>query len=712
MNPPGTGASGSWTRNMSRAVPLGVPDHERGGIVPAPAQVYWRGIVAPFANAVLVNVNGDLPVVGVVCDRVFLLPLLHAAASTIAASALLHRRAFVILAERIDGDRFVKGTVFDVEPEPAEIRDDRVHVDAGASRNSAENPVMGDDAEHSAADVREGTQECSVETGEDRVVVFTTGRRAQFTVPPLVAHPRPAFVDLGAGAAFPLAAVAFTESLVGDDRHLEVRADDLGRARRSPQVGAVNDARAEALARELRAATRGLGLAAVGQGCVEPALPAFLDVPLGFTVSEDQHRLHGMQVKQMGRGTHYRSGAAASYCRGGGRNWAEALMRIGRIGRAVVGASLLAVVLAGCDWTAFRGGAARTGYNGGENGVTTANASSLHSVMTIPDPGPAPSAWNSNPAVASGGVYVLTTDGSYDYAERWDIATHSRSWHTLPGARSGARPAAPAIDVDHVYAAVDSDGAHVTVTSLAAATGAVTWSVTLSGFQIAGSPVVDGGKVFVATTDGNVYALDPATGATLWSRSPSGYFGQSAPAVANGVVYIGDSVLHRFWAFRAADGTTLAGWPRTDANGVGGVVAVTGGKVLSGGSNLRAYDATTGALVWTAHDGAGDITSASSAPAVANGKVYFGTSDGHLHVVDLQTGAQLSDLAGADASKSVSVTDNVLYTVGDGFHAVDPVTGAFLNGFPGVTLGVKDLEIVPANNAVVYSSGGTYVYQP
>ena len=47
------------------------------------------------------------------------------------------------------------------------------------------------------------------------------------------------------------------------------------------------------------------------------------------------------------------------------------------------------------------------------------------------------------------------------------------------------------------------------------------------------------GVVYVASDNGNVYALNASTGAKLWSYSIDGGAVCSSPAVSNGVVYVG-----------------------------------------------------------------------------------------------------------------------------------------------------------------------------
>src|SRR5436190_12923654 len=137
VKPPLIGASGSWTTSRSWRVPAGTPEKCSSGVAPRPSHVYCFGIGSPFAKTRLEICKPDagcVPVVGAtVCALTLgfddgLLPLLHAAATSTIASALLDRRTFVIVRQRIDGDRIAQFAGIDGEPETAEIRDDRVHV--------------------------------------------------------------------------------------------------------------------------------------------------------------------------------------------------------------------------------------------------------------------------------------------------------------------------------------------------------------------------------------------------------------------------------------------------------------------------------------------------------------------------------------------------------------------------------------------------------
>jgi outer membrane protein assembly factor BamB len=77
------------------------------------------------------------------------------------------------------------------------------------------------------------------------------------------------------------------------------------------------------------------------------------------------------------------------------------------------------------------------------------------------------------------------------------------------------------------------------------------WSFTTGG-AVQSSPAVAGGTVYIASLDGNVYALSAATGAKLWNFT-TGNQVISSPAVAGGTVYIG-SEDHDVYALNAVTG--------------------------------------------------------------------------------------------------------------------------------------------------------------
>jgi outer membrane protein assembly factor BamB len=294
-------------------------------------------------------------------------------------------------------------------------------------------------------------------------------------------------------------------------------------------------------------------------------------------------------------------------------------------------------------------------YFGSDDGrvyaVTAATGRRLWSVETN---GPV----RSTPAVDGGVVFVLSYDGRL-YA--LDARTGGRRWTFRTGGERafeakglhGWQPASqtfvdpfdvflssPAVADGVVYFG-SGDGR---VYAVDAATGVERWHVQ-TGDVVHASPAVVGGVVFVGSWDGDFYALDAATGAERW-RLEGGR----------------DDVLHNQVGFQSS-------------------AAVVDGVVYVGGrdSKLYALDAATGRERWR-YDNEGSWVV--GAPAVANGRVVFATSDSRrLHVLDAGTGkAVASQTGGAYMFSSPALAgDVVLIGVLNGqLDARDATTGALL----------------------------------
>src|SRR5207244_3942154 len=136
------------------------------------------------------------------------------------------------------------------------------------------------------------------------------------------------------------------------------------------------------------------------------------------------------------------------------------------------------------------------------------------------------------------------------------------------------------------------------------------WQTTLPG--LVSYPLIAQGLVFVTSGDNSapsttLYALDQQTGQTVWSQ-PLGFF--------------------RPWANAAYDN--------------GRVFAVGNDPICCSDGLLKAFDAASGGLRWTAH--LPGQYSFDSAPTAANGVVYVGGSGsgGTVYSVDESTGAVLA----------------------------------------------------------------------
>ncbi len=113
------------------------------------------------------------------------------------------------------------------------------------------------------------------------------------------------------------------------------------------------------------------------------------------------------------------------------------------------------------------------------------------------------------------------------------------------------------------------------------------WSVNLKGEEVAADMATDGQRLFLATYEGNLFALDAHTGKQQWKAKGLGKL-QAAPIVS------GDTV----------------------------IVATVPGDIVG-------YDAATGQERWRQHVGEGAV----AAPVLAGGTLYLPTDQGHLFAI-------------------------------------------------------------------------------
>jgi len=137
-----------------------------------------------------------------------------------------------------------------------------------------------------------------------------------------------------------------------------------------------------------------------------------------------------------------------------------------------------------------------------------------------------------------------------------------------------------------------------------------------TGGPIVGSPVVAGGVVYVASLDTYLYAIDRDTGKEKWkfkSRMPIA----STPAIGDQTIYFVSST----GALAAID--LASGQPKW--------VFATEYERKFEAKNLHGYPPAAQSI-----PDAWDVFI--SSPALANGKVYFGSGDGNVYAVDAKTG--------------------------------------------------------------------------
>jgi outer membrane protein assembly factor BamB len=176
------------------------------------------------------------------------------------------------------------------------------------------------------------------------------------------------------------------------------------------------------------------------------------------------------------------------------------------------------------------------------------------------------------------------------------------------------------------------------VYALRVSDGAIMWEYATGG-QVASTPAVADGLLFVGSTDKNVYALDNADGKSRCSpvgRFLTGSRVRTTPVVAGFAVYAGSQ----------------------DKN-VYALNAGTGNKLWN-----YALHAATGARIWS-YPASGDQVS--WRVAVADGVVYAGSLDGNVYALRAAIGQKLWQYAtNGPVNSELVLADGVVYVGCDG----------------------------------------------
>lgn len=174
------------------------------------------------------------------------------------------------------------------------------------------------------------------------------------------------------------------------------------------------------------------------------------------------------------------------------------------------------------------------------------------------------------------------------------------------------------------------------------------------------SAVIDRGRVFIGSDDGNVYAIDLANGKKIWSFQTQGAV-EATPCLFNQSVLVGssDSFLY---ALDAETGDLK--WKYKTGGKILGSVnyahleeqSASSALILVGSydNKLHCVDFVTGNVVWTYETD----SYINGAAAVADGKAIFGGCDGIIHIVSVVDGEEITAIeAEAYIAASVASTD-------------------------------------------------------
>lgn len=181
-----------------------------------------------------------------------------------------------------------------------------------------------------------------------------------------------------------------------------------------------------------------------------------------------------------------------------------------------------------------------------------------------------------------------------------------------------------------------------------------------------GSPLVSGDKVYVASTDGNLYALGATDGALKWTFKARNSL-WARPATDGKLIYQ-TGMDHYLYAVDASDGSKR--W-ELDMGGpaLGNVVLSDKGIIYTGtlNSEFLAIDSATQKVAWRKAL-AGNTW---SAPLLHNDNLYFGTDQNKVYILKAADGTEVKtvDAGGAVVAAPVYTQDAVFVTTesGDAF---------------------------------------------
>jgi outer membrane protein assembly factor BamB len=241
------------------------------------------------------------------------------------------------------------------------------------------------------------------------------------------------------------------------------------------------------------------------------------------------------------------------------------------------------------------------------------------------------------PAIVGDMVYDGSRDGNIYAIDR---STGAEKWRFHTG---GGIETSPTVEDGVVYCGSDDGYLY----SLDAATGKLKWKYNLKGW-VRSVPAVWGNNVYLISNDSIVYALDKTTGKVAGTfdlcRNSLDSYQWSSPAIADNILYVTACDKPYVYAIDLLAGKLLWYFDTGDNQIVEATPAIYDGVVYVGNTNgdFFALDADTGKKIWSVKAGERIFSSA----AVTDGMVYVGTysptnMSGSLVALERKTGRTL-----------------------------------------------------------------------
>jgi eukaryotic-like serine/threonine-protein kinase len=257
----------------------------------------------------------------------------------------------------------------------------------------------------------------------------------------------------------------------------------------------------------------------------------------------------------------------------------------------------------------------------------------------------------------SGLITTATLDGGFIYSTfmetifALDAATGDEGWFA---SAYGHNASTPAISGDNLSVTGDTR-----LYTFAASTGDLRWIADLGGVVLNGAPAISGGMVHITCTLPNTervryLAVDAMTGTHVWSVDFDGWW-DVIPVVTGGYVYVANSD----GVLRALDAATgHERWTAPIGSASVSIPAVAENRVyVSADRTLFAFDAATGAARWHLHNAGGALT-------IADAVIYSVLWDGPLVAVDATTGTEQWRLDTGGGAGAATVADGLVIVGG------------------------------------------------
>jgi outer membrane protein assembly factor BamB len=283
----------------------------------------------------------------------------------------------------------------------------------------------------------------------------------------------------------------------------------------------------------------------------------------------------------------------------------------------------------------------------------------------------------SSPAVVGDRVYIGSEDGGSNYG--WMTAYYknngTRIWRTRTiSAISGGYglTSSPAVDNGYVFFGGDR------LYSLWETNGTIKWTIWTGNNEWGdGTPTVANNKVFMPGSDRKLYCIEQDTGNVLWTfqtlfSGSSNYGLYAPPAIYNGYVYL-SAPDHNVYMIAEIQPTSIATadyiFPMAATSYSAPVVA--NGRVFVGcgytgtssSNRFYALDATDLSLIWEFYPGS--PTSFFSSAGFYNDRIYVGSVEGNLYVLDAMSSGPSTTVIWqyniGSTWGSPAITDNKMY---------------------------------------------------